>query len=178
MKTLCKILHDGGLAAVLALGMGFMAGCTTLPETPRVLNTPNGRWLTVGFVFEEDIYAVGPSFSLADLYWRYFFPQAATAFRESRRFDSYDEALRADVDLVVVGEATVHGARKGFKMTLEIVALSLDEDEMMRHGFHERVANEETAELVFESLGKQAATLLTQSRKLRSSHTKVIQLTP
>jgi hypothetical protein len=159
-----------------ALGL-LLAGCAGTPEAPRALSTPGGRSFKAGFVYQEEVYAAGAPFSLRDLYWNSFFPQAATAFKEAYRFDSYEEALRSEVDLLVVGEATVHGAREGFKVTLEVVCRDLSEREIMRHGFHEKTATAKTADLVFQGLGTQAADVLASSRKLRKSSPRTIDLT-
>lgn len=155
--------------AVCALALMVLVGCATPPEAPRTLKTPSGRSLRAGFVYEEDVYSVGAPFSLEDLYWGSFFPQAASAFKEAHRFDSLEEALRSGVDVLIVGEATVHGARKGFKVTLEMVCLDTHEKELMRHGFREKTLTEDQAPAAFEALGEQAGDILTASRKVRKA---------
>lgn len=161
----------------IALGVLLLAGCASPPEAPRTLTTPGGRHFKAGFVYEEEVYAVGSPFSLEDFYWSYFFPQAATAFKESHRFDSLEEALRSGVDVLVVGEATVHGVREGFKVTLEVVCRDMHEKEMMRHDFREKTLTDKEAAIAFEGLGKQAADILVSSRKIRKSSPRSHQLT-
>lgn len=170
--VMCHVLHL--LAG--ALGLLLLAGCSTPPEAPRTVTTPGGRSLEAGFVYEEAVHPVGKPFSLEGLYWDSFFPEAATAFEASHRFDSYEEALRSDVDVLVIGKATVHGARDGCKMTLELVCRDLSEKELLHHGFRDKKLTGETAEAVFESLGRQTAGILSEARKLRRSSPRVLGL--
>ena len=161
-----KRFHPGCLAAGI-LALLILAGCSTPPEAPRVLTSSLGRSLRAGFVYQEEVHAVGKPFSLADDFWSSFFPAAAAAFKESHRFDSYEEALRSDMDVLVVLDATVHGARQGCKITMEMLCRDRTEKELLHHGFREKTMTDDTAAVVFEGLGKQTADILSSERKLR-----------
>ncbi len=119
--SLPAVKHLQQVAVVLVLLM--VAGCAT-PETAvkqrQAVVTEEGLPLKAGFVHTEKVHASGGPFSTEALYWDHFFPQAAPAFAESRRYDSMDAALSSDVDVVVEGKSLVYGSPERFKYALSV----------------------------------------------------------
>jgi hypothetical protein len=127
-----------------------------------------GMPLVVGFVHEESVHAVGSSFSTDQWFWEDLFPVAGQAFSEARRFESRDQALASDVDLVAVGESLVYGSKSKFTYTLSVRVMTPREKTLTRAKIHQRPISATDAEEAFGAMGALIAKDLSASEELRT----------
>ena len=155
-------------ASSIILPILLLSGCVTgSSKTPNQIETAGATPVSVGFVYKENIHAVGASFSLEKAYWRRVFPAAATAFENARRYSSVNEALSSGSDLVVIAKNTVHGGKKRFKFSLLVTVRDSKERLIMETAFKEKLATNKTLERAFTTVGQQLKDQLNAKIRVR-----------
>jgi len=157
------------LIALLAAGSLNMTGCATGEKgAPQVtISTPDALPVSAGFVYREEVHAVRRSFSLESEFWEHVFPQAAQAFQVAHRFKTYDEAIRADVDLIIISKSMVHGAKKQFRFSILVTVRDHDRRLVTEEAYKEKAASARNVDIAFEAVGGELRDDLLRSREIR-----------
>jgi len=153
--------------------LGFFllcGGCASTPQSASFLREQAGGLpVFAAFVYEEDVHAVGKTFSTADWYWEESYPTVAESVRKADRFASYDRALTSGADLIVIAKNQVYGSRDVFKTSLVVYVRDSQRNLLTETGFQGKKTTREDAPATFQTLGQLMKDHIQNSRKVKTA---------